>query len=111
MASGIQVSGSDALKLRPESGAVQEKVNPDPGHCAGFDQFSLDRLGVVVQQFVRVENRLPKFEKPCFQRDKIGRLGVGHSYSPKSSVLLGGLGRFEEYGFALFAIIACASSG
>ena len=45
MASGIQVSGGDALKLRPESGAVQENMHPDFCHCAGLDQFALNRAG------------------------------------------------------------------
>ena len=78
MASGIQVSGSDALKLRPESGAVQENMNPDFCHCAGLDQFALNRTGVVVQQLVGFEHAFTVFEKPRFQWSKILWLGVCH---------------------------------
>ena len=84
------------LVLRPESGFVQINVHTDFRHSTGFDQFFLDRLGVVMQHFVGTEYFFTVFVKPRFQWQEITRVCAGHSLFSKSSVRLGGLGRFGE---------------
>lgn len=74
MSAPIRKTGNDALVLRPETGFVQEDVHPNPGHCAGLDEFALNRLGVVVQQFVGTKYGFSVFVVPRFQRYKIKRL-------------------------------------
>ena len=57
----------DALVLWPESRFVNEDIHADTGHCAGFNQLLLHRLGVIVEQLVAGEHGLAVFEIPLFQ--------------------------------------------